>query len=257
MSERPNGLTYAAAGVDIDAGNGWSSASSRRRRRPTAPGVMAGLGGFGALFDLRAAGYRRPGAGRRHRRGRHQAPARDRDRAARQRRHRPRRDVRERPRLPGGGAAVLPRLLRDRAARRRRGGRRHRKASPRGCAEAGCALVGGETAEMPGMYAGGDFDLAGFAVGAMERGARAAAGGRRRATCCSASPRAACTRTASAWCGASSRRRGSAGPRPRPSAAGDARRGAARADADLRAPGARGAARRAGSTASPTSPAAG
>jgi phosphoribosylformylglycinamidine cyclo-ligase len=168
MSERPNGLTYAQAGVSIDAGNALVERIKPLAKSTRRAGSEPSLGGFGALFDLKAAGYADPllvtttdGVGTKLKvaieTGLHGTVGIDLVGMC----------VND---LLAQGAEPLMfldyyatgKLDVDAAAEVVAG-------IAEGCRQAGCALVGGETAEMPGMYAEGDYDMAGFCVGAVDR----------------------------------------------------------------------------------------
>lgn len=166
MSKR--GLTYRQAGVDIDAADALVERIGSAARQTRRPGASAALGGFGGLFDLKAAGFRDPvlvastdGVGTKLRL------------------------AIETSDFSGIGQDLVAmcvndivvqgaeplffldyyatgKLVPDDAATVIEG-------IARACRDCGCALIGGETAEMPGFYGAGDFDLAGFAVGAVER----------------------------------------------------------------------------------------
>jgi phosphoribosylformylglycinamidine cyclo-ligase len=163
-------VSYRDAGVDIDAGNALVAAIKPLAAATRRPGADADLGGFGGLFDLKRAGFTDPilvaandGVGTKLKiaieSGRHGTVGIDLVAMS----------VND---LLAQGAEPLFFLdyfacgkLDVAVARAVVAG------IAEGCRQAGCALIGGETAEMPGMYTGGDYDLAGFAVGAVERGA--------------------------------------------------------------------------------------
>lgn len=169
MADPINGLTYAQAGVDIDAGNEMVNRIKPLVRSTRRPGADGEIGGFGGLFDLKAAGFTDPvlvaandGVGTKLKvaieAGLHDTVGIDlvamcvNDLVVQGAEPLFFLDYFATGKLdPEQGAAIVSGIA-------------------KGCLLAGCALIGGETAEMPGMYRDGDYDLAGFAVGAAERG---------------------------------------------------------------------------------------